>query len=119
MAIQSRQGRPPFHAVPWRHIAFNGGGYFRLMPYGIIRKWTQECGEYCLSYIHPRDLDTGQPIEGEASEGSLSGYPPVRKVDVRDGDQDFTEQPRREGHQLHASAAAPAEPLCERQPLLH
>jgi hypothetical protein len=54
-----------------QHIVFNGGGYFRLMPYGIIRKWTQECGEYCLSYIHPRDLDAGQPM--------LEGLPLARK----------------------------------------
>ena len=61
----------PYHSVAGRHIVFNGGGYFRLMPYGVIRRWTRECGDYCLSYIHPRDLDAGQPM--------LEGLPLVRK----------------------------------------
>lgn len=41
------------------------------MPYGIISKWTKQCGNYCLSYIHPRDLDAGQPM--------LEGLPASRK----------------------------------------
>ena len=49
---------------------FNGG-YFRLMPYGIISKWTKQSSEYCLSYIHPRDLDASQPL--------LEGLPAARK----------------------------------------
>lgn len=61
----------PYHSVAGRHIVFNGGGYFRLMPYGVIRRWTRECGDYCLSYIHPRDLDAGQPM--------LEGLPLVRR----------------------------------------
>ena len=61
----------PYHSFAGRHIVFNGGGYFRLMPYGIISKWTKQCGDYCLSYIHPRDLDAGQPM--------LEGLPAARK----------------------------------------
>lgn len=61
----------PYHSVAGRHIVFNGGGYFRLMPYSVIRRWTQECGDYCLSYIHPRDLDAGQPM--------LEGLPMARR----------------------------------------
>ena len=61
----------PFHSVAGKHIVFNGGGYFRLMPYGIIRNWSKQCGDYCLSYIHPRDLDAGQPM--------LEGLPLARK----------------------------------------
>ena len=61
----------PFHSVAGKHIVFNGGGYFRLMPYGIIRNWSKQCGDYCLSYIHPRDLDAGQPM--------LEGLPATRK----------------------------------------
>ena len=68
------------------------------MPYSIISKWTKQCMEnagrdlppstgsgagsptafdegrnegYCLSYIHPRDLDAGQPM--------LEGLPATRK----------------------------------------
>lgn len=61
----------PYHTMAGKHIVFNGGGYFRLMPYGIISKWTKQCGNYCLSYIHPRDLDAGQPM--------LKGLPMTRK----------------------------------------
>lgn len=61
----------PYHSTAGKHIVFNGGGYFRLMPYSIISKWTKQCGDYCLSYIHPRDLDAGQPM--------LEGLPAARK----------------------------------------
>ena len=45
-----------------QHIIFSGGGYFRLFPYWLIRKWAREKSEYMISYIHPRDLDAGQPM---------------------------------------------------------
>ncbi len=61
----------PYHSLAGQHIVFNGGGYFRLMPYWIISKWTRQCGDYCLSYIHPRDLDAGQPM--------LEGLPITRR----------------------------------------
>lgn len=61
----------PYHSMGGRHIVFNGGGYFRLMPYRVISQWTKDCGDYCLSYIHPRDLDAGQPM--------LKGLPLARK----------------------------------------
>lgn len=75
--VQMKEFPIPYHSFAGRHIVFNGGGYFRLMPYRIIRKWTKEiagqaCDEgYCLSYIHPRDLDAGQPM--------LEGLPATRK----------------------------------------
>lgn len=43
------------------HLMFSGGGYFRLFPYWLIKKWTAE-QDYSLAYIHPRDLDAGQPM---------------------------------------------------------
>lgn len=45
-----------------KHIIFSGGGYFRLFPYKLIKKWTEQAEEYLLSYIHPRDLDYDQPL---------------------------------------------------------
>ena len=69
--VQMREFPIPYHSFAGQHIVFNGGGYFRLMPYGIISKWTKQCGNYCLSYIHPRDLDAGQPM--------LEGLPATRK----------------------------------------
>ena len=44
-----------------RPYIFSGGGYFRLMPYEIIKAWTND-SEYVMSYFHPRDFDNGQPI---------------------------------------------------------
>lgn len=43
-------------------IIYTGGGYFRLFPYGLIRRWARASNDYLLSYIHPRDLDAGQPM---------------------------------------------------------
>lgn len=54
-----------------RHIIFQGGGYFRLFPYPLIRRWARENEDYFLSYIHPRDLDAGQPV--------IAGLSPTRR----------------------------------------
>ncbi len=51
-----------FKTILNKHIIFSGGGYFRLFPYFLIKKWTKEQTDYLLSYIHPRDLDFGQPV---------------------------------------------------------
>lgn len=44
-----------------RSFAYSGGGYFRLMPYGLIRRWMEQ-EQYTLAYFHPRDIDPGQPV---------------------------------------------------------
>ena len=49
------------HSFFGKDIVYSGGGYFRLMPYSFIKKWTKE-DEYVMSYIHPRDLDPNQPM---------------------------------------------------------
>ena len=79
-----------------KQIIFSGGGYFRLASYYLLHKWSREAAErqvcrvkvttspgsvqdlgltrnagYLLSYIHPRDLDAGQPM--------LEGLPLARK----------------------------------------
>lgn len=53
------------------HIIYQGGGYFRLFPYTLIKKWSKRDRDYLLSYIHPRDLDAGQPM--------VPGLPAARK----------------------------------------
>ncbi len=42
-------------------VIFSGGGYFRLFPYPLIKKWTQS-SNYVMTYFHPRDFDAGQPL---------------------------------------------------------
>ncbi len=44
-----------------RRTIFAGGGYFRLYPYYLIKKWTAE-STYSMAYFHYRDFDTGQPV---------------------------------------------------------
>ena len=60
-----------FKTIAGKHIIFSGGGYFRLCPYSFIKKWSQESSDYMMAYIHPRDLDAGQPM--------LKGLPATRK----------------------------------------
>lgn len=57
--------------IAGKKIIFSGGGYFRLCPYQLIKRWSKENPDYLLSYIHPRDLDDGQPM--------LEGLPLKRK----------------------------------------
>lgn len=54
-----------------RHLIYQGGGYFRLFPYYLIKSWAQKDNDYLLTYIHPRDLDAGQPM--------VPGLPLIRK----------------------------------------
>lgn len=42
-------------------VIFSGGEFFRLFPYAIIKKWTEE-SPYVMSYFQPRDFDCGQPM---------------------------------------------------------
>jgi peptidoglycan-N-acetylglucosamine deacetylase len=42
-------------------FVFSGGGFFRLFPYYLIKKWTTE-SDYVMTYFHPRDFDNGQPM---------------------------------------------------------
>jgi polysaccharide deacetylase family protein (PEP-CTERM system associated) len=49
-----------------KSIIFSGGGYFRLFPYSLIKKWTKQ-SDYVMSYLHPRDFDAGQPVIKELS----------------------------------------------------
>ena len=44
-----------------KDIVFSGGGYFRLLPYFII-KIMMSRSDYVMTYFHPRDFDKGQPI---------------------------------------------------------
>ena len=60
--VQMKEFPVGFKTIAGKHIMFSGGGYFRLFPYSLIKKWTQASDGYLLSYIHPRDLDAGQPM---------------------------------------------------------
>ncbi len=48
------------HTILNKNFVFSGGGYFRIMPYRIIKNWTKK-SNYVMSYFHPRDFDYLQP----------------------------------------------------------
>lgn len=102
-----------------KRVIFSGGGYFRLVPYSLLKSWSVECSNgyqghmvpriwhdkdgnimmgddglpvtrdvgYLLSYIHPRDLDGGQPM--------LKGLPLKRKFKSYVGTKDAAEKLRK------------------------
>lgn len=43
-----------------REVVYSGGGYFRIMPYCLLKQITGRSG-YVLSYFHPSDFDPNQP----------------------------------------------------------
>lgn len=47
--------------VMGKNIVFSGGGFFRLFPYWLIKHWAKRCN-YMMTYFHPRDFDSGQPV---------------------------------------------------------
>jgi len=44
-----------------RRMVFSGGGYFRLLPYQLIKRATLK-SDYIMGYFHPRDFDFNQPL---------------------------------------------------------
>jgi polysaccharide deacetylase family protein (PEP-CTERM system associated) len=44
-----------------KSFVYSGGGYFRLFPYWLIDYFTKK-SPYVMSYLHPRDMDPGQPM---------------------------------------------------------
>lgn len=45
---------------------FSGGGYFRILPYLLIKYFTKK-SDYTMSYFHPRDMDINQPLISDLS----------------------------------------------------
>lgn len=63
----------PINTVSFKTInmVFSGGGYFRAIPYWLIKYLTNR-SDYLMTYFHPRDFDASQPI--------LKSLPLHRKV---------------------------------------
>lgn len=49
-----------------KEIAFSGGGYFRFLPYQVIKRLMNKA-DYIMTYFHPRDFDYQQPIISDLS----------------------------------------------------
>lgn len=43
-----------------RDIIYSGGGYFRILPYWLLKRLTDN-SDYVMSYFHPSDFDPNQP----------------------------------------------------------
>lgn len=50
-----------YQTIAGRRLVFSGGGYFRLLPYPLIRRFTARA-DYTMTYFHPRDFDPDQPV---------------------------------------------------------
>jgi polysaccharide deacetylase family protein (PEP-CTERM system associated) len=42
-------------------VVYSGGGYFRAWPYACIKQMSRKA-PYVMTYFHPRDFDTRQPL---------------------------------------------------------
>ncbi|MBT5400757.1 DUF3473 domain-containing protein [bacterium] len=49
-----------------KNFVFSGGGYFRLIPYDGLKHMMKE-SDYVMTYFHPRDFDSEQPVISELS----------------------------------------------------
>jgi polysaccharide deacetylase family protein (PEP-CTERM system associated) len=64
-------------------IVYSGGGYFRLVPYPLIKKWTAE-SDYVMSYFHPRDFDPDQPrIKELALDRKFKSYVGLKRAEKK------------------------------------
>ena len=50
-----------FHTILGKDIIFSGGGYFRLLPYPLLKYFMNQ-SSYTMTYFHPRDFDSTQPM---------------------------------------------------------
>ena len=49
-----------------KQIIFSGGGYFRFLPFTIIKSLAK-ISKYNMTYFHPRDFDPQQPMLSDLS----------------------------------------------------
>ncbi len=57
-----------------KNIIFSGGGYFRLIPYPLMKHFMKR-SDYVMTYLHPRDFDVEQPmIEGLSAFRKFKSY---------------------------------------------
>lgn len=69
--------------VMGKPMVYSGGGYFRLFPYWMIKKYTQQ-SLYVMSYLHPRDMDPGQPmIPGLSMARKFKSYVGLKSAEAK------------------------------------
>ncbi|MDP6601554.1 MAG: DUF3473 domain-containing protein [Phycisphaerales bacterium] len=86
--------RPGFHEVcvsclsaAGRNLPWAGGGYFRLLPYGIFRRGVSKIlrsDPPYVFYIHPWEIDPGQPrLKGLGRRYAFRHYLNLKKCEAR------------------------------------
>ena len=66
------------------NIIYSGGGYFRLLPYNVIKQLTKKNATYNMAYIHPRDLDAKQPkLDGLSLARRFKSYVGTGKAESK------------------------------------
>tara|TARA_B100001758_G_scaffold105218_1_gene90115 strand:+ start:29856 stop:30725 length:870 start_codon:yes stop_codon:yes gene_type:complete len=57
-----------------KRFTVTGGGYFRFFPYRLMRKMVA-ASNYTMTYFHPRDFDSGQPmLDGLSLKRKFKSY---------------------------------------------
>lgn len=59
--IQLKEFPINLYQIANKNMIFSGGGYFRLLPYWMIRMMMNK-SDYVMTYFHPRDFDKEQPM---------------------------------------------------------
>lgn len=81
----------PITAVAWlgRRWPAGGGGYFRLVPYGLWRRAVRRVnvgeGRPANFYMHPWEIDPGQP---RVAVGGLAGFRHYVNLEIMQGKLD-------------------------------
>jgi polysaccharide deacetylase family protein (PEP-CTERM system associated) len=71
-----------------RNLPSSGGGYFRLLPYGLsrwmLRRINQVDRESAIFYFHPWEIDPGQPrVEGIDLKTRFRHYVNIPRMEAR------------------------------------
>jgi polysaccharide deacetylase family protein (PEP-CTERM system associated) len=67
-------------------LAVGGGGYFRLYPYPLLRHWLRRIeaqGQPLIFYLHPWELDPGQPRMSGRRLSTFRHYRNLDRVEAR------------------------------------
>jgi polysaccharide deacetylase family protein (PEP-CTERM system associated) len=72
-----------YQSILGKPFIFSGGGYFRLLPYRLIERFTIN-SNYVMTYFHPRDFDFDQPIvPGLSTSRRFKSYVGLKKCNSK------------------------------------
>jgi polysaccharide deacetylase family protein (PEP-CTERM system associated) len=71
------------HRVAGVNFPFAGGGFFRLLPYSVVKHCFDRAPSPVVFYLHPWELDDQHPVVPVASTVQLSHYMNLRKTESK------------------------------------